>query len=65
MIKEISELNKVKYFDFKSLICNYEKNSCFDLTKSYKKIYTDQLGHLSSDASKYTANQIYQMNLIN
>lgn len=65
MIKEISELNKVKYFDFKSLICNYEKNSCFDLTKSYKKIYTDQSGHLSSDASKYTANQIYQMNLIN
>ena len=65
MIEKISSENNIKYFDFKNLICNFKEQQCTDLTFSKKKVYTDKSGHLSTDASRETSNQIFDNGIMN
>ena len=65
MIEKISSENNIKYFDFKNLICNFKEQECTDLTFSKKKVYTDKSGHLSTDASRETSNQIFDNGIMN
>ena len=64
-IKKISSENNIKYFDFKKLICNFKDQYCTDLTLSKRKVYTDQSGHLSTEASRETSNQIFDIGVLN
>ncbi len=64
-IKKISLENNIKYFDFKKLICNFKDQYCTDLTLSKRKVYTDQSGHLSTEASRETSNQIFDIGVLN
>ena len=63
-LKDLSLKYNLKFFNQNEYLCEENKNFCYGITPSGKKIFYDY-GHYTIDGSKFFGEQIYKKNLFN